>query len=539
MFKSKLTYRLAKMLMIAFTASVAMVAQSGTVDASYKEFVVSAYYSPLPGQSAYVTGTYAGDIRLNGGGVRTASGVLVEEAPGCFLASPPEYAFGTIMELEGIGQCVVLDRGGAFKNGLLRLDMWLGYGDEGRAAAMQWGLRRVGVEILGDLDEPNLANGYNNYSTLQSYQQNLSESPLTFASELEIGDSGENVARLQQILKDLKFFNGEVNGSFDEDTSNAIETFQLNQGLISDPAFREAGRFGVFTIEKLDEKVARIRDEYFEYVPSRNLGRGAKGEDVRKLQDLLYRLGYMESVSGLYDATTVKAVMQFQIDQGIILDSSDQAAGYFGPNTQYALDRVFYLMENNVIEDLKDSIEASEDLSFTNVETTELLVDGLDEGDSGEEVKKLQELLRSINYLRIDPTGYYGPLTAHAVYKFQQKVGIVEASNDAGAGVVGPKTRTALNKFMNTRNSLTAQYTDQVDVVVYDFSEELSLGDRGRDVKRLQNFLKEKGYFIGTLTTEYFGEITKRSLIAYQADNNLDQTGELDSSTIKLLSSRS
>lgn len=247
----------------------------------------------------------------------------------------------------------------------------------------------------------------------------------------------------------------------------------------------------------------------------------------------------MESVSGLYDATTVKAVMQFQIDQGIILDSSDQAAGYFGPNTQYALDRVFYLMENNVIEDLKDNIQANEDLAFSSVQTSELLVDGLDEGDSGDEVKKLQELLRSINYLRIDPTGYYGPLTAHAVYKFQQKVGIVETSSDAGAGVVGPKTRTALNKFMNIRNSLTAKYTDQVDVVVYDFSEELSLGDRGRDVKRLQNFLKEKGYFIGTLTTEYFGEITKKSLIAYQADNNLDQTGELDSSTIKLLSSRS
>jgi len=36
-------------------------------------FVATAYYSPLPGQSRYTTGTYAGDIRLNGSLIITAS----------------------------------------------------------------------------------------------------------------------------------------------------------------------------------------------------------------------------------------------------------------------------------------------------------------------------------------------------------------------------------------------------------------------------------------------------------------------------------
>ena len=535
------TYWVRNLLTLMFTVVAAAIVSPATVMADYEaEFVVSAYYSPLPGQDVYVTGSYAGDIRLNGGGVRTASGVLVEEAPGCFLASPPEYAFGTVMELDGIGQCLVLDRGGAFKNGLLRLDMWLGYGDEGRKAAMSWGLRRVRVKVMGEIEAPSLANGYNNFDSLESYQEGISESPLAFARELELNDSGEDVARLQQLLKDLKFYGGEVNGIYEESTKEAVERFQQEQGMLSDPDFKKAGKFGVFTMERLDEKVARSRDEYFEYVPNRNLGRGAKGEDVRKLQDLLYRLGYLEAVTGLYDTTTVKAVMQFQLDQGIIADAGDQAAGYFGPNTQYALDRVFFLMENNVLEDVREDEAEEQDLSFKNVDTSDLISYGLDEGDSGEEVVKLQSVLRSLNYLRIDPTGYYGPLTTHAVYKFQQRVGIVEKSSDTGAGVVGPKTRIALNKFLDTKNSVVASYSsNEPKKSTLAFESELSLGDRGREVKLLQNFLKEKGYFKGTLTTEYFGEVTKSSLLAYQADNNLDETGDLDAPTIELLRSRS
>ena len=155
-------------------------------------------------------------------------------------------------------------------------------------------------------------------------------------------------------------------------------------------------------------------------------------------------------------------------------------------------------------------------------------------------VLQLQNILISINYLRIQPTGYYGPLTTHAVYKFQQRVGIVSDRTDSGAGIVGPKTRTALNKFLDNRNSVTSQYaSNATDVAIYEFEEEMSLGNRGKDVKMLQAFLREQGYFKGSLITEYYGEVTKNSLIAYQEDNNIEPTGSLDSATIKLLRSRS
>lgn len=73
-------------------------------------FVISAYYSPMPNQAKYVTGSYAGDIRLNGDGVKAADGSHVY--PG-MIAAPKSYAFGTKMKIPGVGIVAVHDRGGA------------------------------------------------------------------------------------------------------------------------------------------------------------------------------------------------------------------------------------------------------------------------------------------------------------------------------------------------------------------------------------------------------------------------------------------
>ena len=58
-----------------------------------KTFKISAYYSPLPCQEKYTTGSYEGDIRLNGSGVNSADGTPVY--PG-MIAAPKTYSFGTI-----------------------------------------------------------------------------------------------------------------------------------------------------------------------------------------------------------------------------------------------------------------------------------------------------------------------------------------------------------------------------------------------------------------------------------------------------------
>jgi len=55
----------------------------------------------------------------------------------------------------------------------------------------------------------------------------------------------------------------------------------------------------------------------------------------------------------------------------------------------------------------------------------------------------------------------------------------------------------------------------------------LKAGRRGSDVMRLQQSLKEKGYF-PYYCDGIFGEFTKLSVIQYQKDNDLKVTGEVD-----------
>ena len=65
----------------------------------------------------------------------------------------------------------------------------------------------------------------------------------------------------------------------------------------------------------------------------------------------------------------------------------------------------------------------------------------------------LQEELKRLNFLGVEPTGYYGKITEHAVEKFQQAFGIVKGEKDDGAGVTGPQTLAKLNELTNSRQT--------------------------------------------------------------------------------------
>ena len=83
-------------------------------------FVISGYYSPLPGQDRYATGSYESDIYLNGNGTHGADGTPVY--PG-MVACPRTrtldngktvgYDFGTKFYIPGIGLTTCHDVGGA------------------------------------------------------------------------------------------------------------------------------------------------------------------------------------------------------------------------------------------------------------------------------------------------------------------------------------------------------------------------------------------------------------------------------------------
>ena len=66
--------------------------------------------------------------------------------------------------------------------------------------------------------------------------------------------------------------------------------------------------------------------------------------------------------------------------------------------------------------------------------------------------------------------------------------------------------------------------------------KDLSLGDGdedglSEDVRRLQDFLREKGYFFAKKSTGYFGKITRTALVNFQKGAGSAQTGEFDAAT--------
>lgn len=69
----------------------------------------------------------------------TASGTRVHVGT---MACPLEYAFGTQIEIDGMGTYVCEDRGGAIKGN--HFDMWF----ESRGEALQWGKRTVEARII-------------------------------------------------------------------------------------------------------------------------------------------------------------------------------------------------------------------------------------------------------------------------------------------------------------------------------------------------------------------------------------------------------
>ncbi len=193
------------------------------------------------------------------------------------------------------------------------------------------------------------------------------------------------------------------------------------------------------------------------------------------------------------------------------------------------------------------SFEEKPKINFSVVETpkeTQMPSDGsmpvnLYVGATGNSVKSLQNELKRLNYYKATPTGVYDELTAHAVFKFQQAQGIVNAEVETGAGVFGPTTRSRMNEIISLRNytklaiaEKSATFTTEkpVDSVPVNVPKEtakayipntLAFGSKGSDVKKLQEFLKKKGFFKSVVVTDYYGEITKEAVAQFQIVNKI------------------
>jgi 3D (Asp-Asp-Asp) domain-containing protein len=192
-----------------------------------QEFIITAYYSPVPGQCCYVRGGLQADRILNGEGHTAADGTKVY--PG-MLAAPAAYAFGTRVELPGLGTLTVHDRGGAIQvldSGAHRLDIWVGEGEEGLARALAFGVQKISGRVY-PIGSRQPANDFD-LARLPSPMERL----VPFGVETEnllaltpaLGDRNLSAAILQDHLRSAGYFNRATTGLFGSETQEALAEF--------------------------------------------------------------------------------------------------------------------------------------------------------------------------------------------------------------------------------------------------------------------------------------------------------------------------
>ncbi len=312
-------------------------------------FIATAYYSPLKGQSRYTTGSYSWDVRLNGGGVQTASwkGVF----PG-LLAWPANYPFWTKIHFEGYWVGTIEDRwwaivkAGERWHSYDRIDIWMWYGDPGLERALKWGTRKIKWKIVVPSTPVSLS--FDQWKLW--YLTDLEVNPLT--------PKEQDVQRLQEIFTLAWLYSGSISGKYD-DIQESLVDFQLKHGVISSRWEVSAGWYGPKTRSMLNkiyntspELLQREDVSIFYNTPHAqalstyklileygdlNITPNSWREEIQSLQELLTKLWEFHwKQDGSYE-TILPDLLRYQKKIGLIGDNDDWGAGYFWNKTKSAM----------------------------------------------------------------------------------------------------------------------------------------------------------------------------------------------------------
>ncbi|BAZ04241.1 peptidoglycan-binding protein [Calothrix sp. NIES-3974] len=130
-------------------------------------------------------------------------------------------------------------------------------------------------------------------------------------------------------------------------------------------------------------------------------------------------------------------------------------------------------------------------------------------GDRGASVTNIQRCLRQLGIYNGPITGYFGSQTETAVRQFQSRNGI------SAIGVVGPQTSRALQSRCQAAARPPASPSNPGG---------LRVGSRGDAVLRLQQNLRQLGFYTGPITGN-FGTQTQQAVIRFQRAYGITPNG--------------
>lgn len=147
--------------------------------------------------------------------------------------------------------------------------------------------------------------------------------------ELKNGIKNNDVKTVQTILKNLKLYDGKIDGQFGDITETSVKAYQKKKKLKQD------GIIGPVTCKALQKETT-------EESTDTTLKKGSKGDNVKTLQQKLSDLGYYNGkVDSDYGTVTVNAVKTWQTYYNLKSD------GVYGPLSQKVMNNTKTLKETS------------------------------------------------------------------------------------------------------------------------------------------------------------------------------------------------
>jgi peptidoglycan hydrolase-like protein with peptidoglycan-binding domain len=163
---------------------------------------------------------------------------------------------------------------------------------------------------------------------LLAFSSPLDVNAQTFTHPLTLGNSGQEVTALQQLLVTLGFLNTTPSGYYGRLTFAAVKAFQKAHSL------EVVGSIGPQTRAALNAAggASTSTQTFGGTTFTRVLTLGSTGSEVTALQTILHAQGYLAvAPSGYYGTLTFRAVAAFQTAHGL------EAVGSVGPLTRALL----------------------------------------------------------------------------------------------------------------------------------------------------------------------------------------------------------
>ena len=359
------------------------------------------------------------------------------------------------------------------------------------------------------------------------------------------GNTGDAVTALQERLKELGYYAGELSGTYDDATVKAVKAFQKKTGLTAD------GIAGRDTQDALASGGALKADETLTpaptatptpaptyAIPTSAVKRDSEGDEAKTVQKRLKELGYYRgNVDGKFGYASVSALKKFQEANGLEADGIAGKSTYellFSDSAKRAGETATPEPEQTAAPEAVPTIAAPTAVSYG----------VLRPGDGGDAVALLQEALIALDYLEGKADGNYGEQTRAAVRAFQRNNGLTvdgTAGEETMTLLMSGQAKAAVTPAPATATpSPTPKATAGATATPAPSESEgvLRRGDSGSAVKTLQTKLIELGYLTGR-ADGVFGADTYQAVVSFQQANRLTADGVVGEKTQTRLTSGS